>query len=507
MSTLVILPTYNEAENLYLPSLIYPFMSIDEVLWGEFANSVINGCPPYVCAIGEKPPLLYLFYTSTFYLFGKNNYFWIHLIHIFWVFLTACLISRIASPKKSALPGLFYLLLIGILGFDMLGALGESLMNLFLVLSWIFFLNFLHNFSKKQIFLAALSVGIASLFRQQAGIQIVVYAGCLILEFFSQRFALLPAKKFFGHIFILLIAFALPWALALAMLYKIGSYDAFRYWGFTHNKLYIEAWKYAPGLIQNGAKNVIILFGKTFFFWATAFVGIREYKNLSIQGKIKTATFSLFASLFAISAGFRFYPHYFIQSFPFLAYLSFVGWEKALTARPFAKNLAKLGLFLSILAVLLQHLFIQSLREHYSSQDYSKIIEEVGNYIQNNSQPNNKIFVWGWGQGVYAYSKRNMGTRFIIPDFLTGRVPGSEANAYTEKTAQLFVNSKSWGWFFEDLDKNKPVYFVDTAAGGIHYYLPFSSEHYPELMDYLNKHYSLEKELQGIKIYHLLENQ
>ncbi len=489
---------------IYLPSLIYPYMNIDEVLWGEFTNTVLNGCPPYVCAIGEKPPLLYLFYTSIFYLFGKNNYFWIHLIHIFWVYLTACLICRIASPKKTFLPGLFYLLIIGILGFDLLGALGESLMNLFLVVSWIVFLNFLAKPTKKQIFLSGFCIGLASLFRQQAGIQILAFSSFLVFDFFRKRsFSL---RQVFQSIILLGLAFCLPWALALFTLKEIGSYEAFRYWGFTHNQIYIEAWKYAPGLIKNGIQNLILILGKSFFFWATALVGIYQYKNQRIQTKVETAFFSLIFSLIAISAGFRFYTHYFIQCFPFLAYLSFIGWEKALSSTLLWRRLAQIGFALSLLAVLLQNIFVGFLREHYSSQDYSEVIQKIGSYIRDHSNAEDKIMVWGWGQGVYTYSNRNMGTRFIIPDFLTGRVPGSEAKAYTKETAKLFVNPHAWEWFFEDMQKNKPLYFVDTAAAGIHYYRPFSSDHYPALVTYLDQNYFLEKEIEGTKIYRLKSN-
>ena len=76
----------------FWPSLLFPYLDIDELIWGEMANSIVDGCPPYVCVIGAKPPLLYLFYAGVFAFIGRNSYLATHTLQILWVATTAFLL-------------------------------------------------------------------------------------------------------------------------------------------------------------------------------------------------------------------------------------------------------------------------------------------------------------------------------------------------------------------------------------------------------------------------------
>lgn len=58
--------------------------------------------------------------------------------------------------------------------------------------------------------------------------------------------------------------------------------------------------------------------------------------------------------------------------------------------------------------------------------------------------------------------------------------------------------------FFEDLEKNKPVYFVDTTPAALHDYEHYPIRNYPKLEKYLNEKFVFEAEVSGAAVYRAL---
>ncbi|MBF0491891.1 MAG: hypothetical protein HQM15_03840 [Deltaproteobacteria bacterium] len=495
---------------IFYPTLQHLYLDIDEVLWAEFAHAVLNGCPPYVCVIGEKPPLLYLTYAGIFKIFGTNNYFALHLFHIVWIACTAFLLNllplslegkcaSIFGQKEGDLgftffPGLFYILLFALPEFRTLAATGESFMNLFLVASFYLFLK------NKNWILIGVLVGLASLYRHQAAIQLFVYIFVILREMVREphhvpigiRRNMVSLSNpciclFFGFFF--------TWALMSLILYLWGAWPAFWEWGILHNLGYIQNGAKAPGIWLTALENLGLFFGKTIVFWILLFIPPLRLRGG--QGKF-TLFLYLSSALLAACTGFRFFPHYFIQTFPPLALLAVLGLKKI--------NFplwAKTGLTLSLALVLFQNVTLSKTLEEDSTKDYASLNKTVGDYIQQHTNIEDKIVVWGWGQGIYAYANRRMGTRYIASDFLTGRIPASDAKQYPSmEAAQKFVDPKAWEYFFGDLEKNKPLYFIDTSKANMHDYQWFPPEAYARLKDYVDQNYFLEKTLEQIKIYH-----
>ncbi len=542
---------------IFFPTLQHLYLDIDEVLWAEFAHAVLNGCPPYVCVMGEKPPLLYLTYAGFFKLFGMNNYFALHFFHIFWVSCTALLINIVFQSATSPhpkmlshfphpqgergskslllgekvpvrrmrggyftlLPGLFYILLFALPEFRTLAATGESLMNLFLVASFYLFLSPLPPLTKgglegkspplvrgargdltRWLFIGTF-VGLASLYRHQAAIQLCVYL--FVIFHFKSPLPLRERVSVRGQItFLLLSGFFLTWIVMAAILYLWGSWPAFWQWGILHNFGYIQSGANAPGVWLTALENLGLFFGKTIVFWLLLIISLfpspLEGEGVRRTGEGRNPIWLyLLTALLAAIPGFRFFPHYFIQAFPPLAILVTL----ALQRMKFPLW-AKIGLILSLSLALFQNFTVSQTLEKDSTKDYSSINKKVGEYIKQNSSAEDKITVWGWGQGIYAYSNRRMSTRYIASDFLTGRIPASDAKQYFSiEEAQKFIKPQAWEYFFEELEKNKPLYFVNTAPENMHDYERFPPEAYPRLMTYLNKHYFFETQIEKIELY------
>lgn len=516
---------------IFFPTLQHLYLDIDEVLWAEFAHAVLNGCPPYVCVMGEKPPLLYLTYAGIFKLFGMNNYFALHWFHIFWVSCTALLINIVFQSATSPhpkmlshfphpqgergskslllgekvpvrrmrggfftlLPGLFYILLFALPEFRTLAATGESFMNLFLVAS---FYLFLKDEKNKKWILIGIFVGLASLYRHQAAIQLFVYVFVVLSE--TKDLREIKIKS----IFYLFSGFLSTWAFMALTLYLWGAWPAFWQWGILHNFGYIQSGAKAPGVWLTALENLGLFFGKTIVFWLLVFCVRRGTPVCGPANDGRTHGYDptilyLITALLAACPGFRFFPHYFIQAFPPLAILVTL----ALQRMKFPLW-AKIGLILSLSLALFQNFTVSQTLEKDSTKDYSSINKKVGEYIKQNSSAEDKITVWGWGQGIYAYSNRRMSTRYIASDFLTGRIPASDAKQYFSiEEAQKFIKPQAWEYFFEELEKSKPLYFVNTAPENMHDYERFPPEAYPRLMTYLNKHYFFETQIEKIELY------
>ncbi len=485
---------------VFYPSLLHPFVDIDEVIWGEFANAVASGCPPYVCVLGEKPPLLYLFYAGIFSLFGANNYLAVHLLHILWVSLAALLLSRL-----SFLAGIFYILLLGLPGFTTIAATGESLMNPFLILSWILFLQLLEKPSFWKAAVVGALIGVATLFRLQAGIQLLVY-----LAVWVARGKLLDraVKRAQTKVFrsdrtqtsvTVILGLAVVWFVAFLILSAWGSWEAYKFWGLQYSLGYLKSGFFGAGVWKSSLRYLALVFGSTIVFWLLAGNSLRRSDEGPQPHRLRqTAWIYLLGALVAASAGFRYYPHYFIQAFPPLAILAALGF-RALQGR--GRRMAMAGLVLSFLVILIQHFFFDAERALDSSRDYEPFNQRVGAYIREKTNPGDKITVWGWGNGIYYYADRRVATRFVHSDFLTGRISSADPKLYRASEASRGIMPGVWEMFFEDLRKNKPVYFIDTSPAGIHEYQHFPPSHYPLLKDFLDRDYRLEAEIEGIRLY------
>lgn len=476
----------------FYPSLTHPYLDIDELIWGEMANTLSQGCPPYVCVAGEKMPLLYLTMGGIFSLFGKNQYFVLHLIHLFWIAGTAWLLTRIPEKTTSWLPGLFYILLLALPGFRNLSLTGESLMNPFLILSWAVFLNSQKRPSWSQYLLTGALVGMATLFRHQAGIQLAVYGLALLLPMGSPRSLRAKGAAILG----LALGFlAVQGGMAL-VLYRWGAWNEFFRWAILYNFSYIRSGGGTAASLMEGVESMAIFFGTTAFFWLLALAAIwrfRKERNPTFQSALLYLAFALVAAF----PGFRFYPHYFIQCYPPLVYLAYRGWEN-LTRIP---RLKKIGLALSCLGVLIPNLLLGKILRTETNKDYDPVNQKVGEYIKKNSKEGDTVFIWGWGHGIYYFSGRGQGSRFMHSDPLSGRISASDPTSYGLKEAQSHTRPEYWDFFLQDMQRNKPLYVVDTSPANIHDYGYFPLEAYPVLYKYLQGHYRLETTLDGVKIY------
>lgn len=496
-----------------LPSLFIGYADIDEVLWGLFANAVVDGGTPYHTVIGEKPPLLYLVYAAVFKIFGKHNYVAIHVLGILWAALTGFFIYRFVtrySDKTAAwIAGVAYVIFSSAAGFRMQATTGELLMNLPLVLSCIFFLRGVKTESKLNLILAGVMATTAALFRQQSMIQFGAFFLFLIF-LWGQDFSI---KKIFARIitpsFYLGLGGIIPILLCWFYIEETHSTEDFLFWVFQHNYYYIKSGFLNGAVMRNFFVRTAHTIVMTLPIWIFGFLRIKKVVSDFLKKKILNdfeifVLIYLLVSLIAVFPGGRFFPHYFLQAFPALCILAALEfceiriWKRAGTeTRPYEYTLVAI-----YLVFLLIHLLFIPVEMHKNDPgDYAPLNKIVGTYIKEHSAKDDKIFIWGWCQGIYYYSERDPAARFISSDFLSGYSPSQNNSAALDTTAN--ITPGSWDMLFADFSVQKPLYILDTSPGNYHDYGIYPIKKFPLLEKYIATNYVFEKNLEGIDLYRL----
>lgn len=495
---------------LRLPAFWTPILDVDEAQFAGFADVILSGGIPYIGSVDTKPPGIYYFFAAIFTVFGRNNMIAVHVATAIVVALTAWLCFRIGRRLFSAQAGFWAALFYAVFtaaGFPKFIATSIAIvMMLPLAASIDALLGWEKGRGRWLLLASGILWGIACLFKYQAGINLVVVAVYLLGCSFSDGGGRWRA---FGRD---LLAFASGGALVAALcglwLFRIGAWDAFRFWSLKGSAAYIGAAVDLPGFWGQLAFQFwrMILWALPLWFFAGA--GMIAVVKRRSWGAWLIALW-LLLSFIPVCVGGKFYEHYFLQLYPAMAVLAgagaaiFLAWRVSIT-----QSIARWALLLLFAAGLIVPSIlsfgmrlmperINALIDEETPTDY----RQIGEYIRDHTREGERIFVWGFATPVYFYSGRMAAARFLWCDWQTGRVSGKAAARKPSFDPTPYVKPGSWEMLFEDLDRSRPVYFVDTAAGGYHNYGRYPVTDYPRLVEYLRYRYHPEATVDGAVVY------
>ena len=176
---------------LRVVSLARSCLSDDEAIYAVVAREMLSGQTLYRDVVDHKPPLIYVVYGFTQAVGGpRGGMLLLHLLTIGVVFATALILSRIVRrfgglPPDSRAPFwaplLYAVFTTTLLPFDAQAANCELFMMLPLTASVLFFLEGFSALCLRPLFAAGLLVGIAMLFKYQAGVQLALYGSALLI--------------------------------------------------------------------------------------------------------------------------------------------------------------------------------------------------------------------------------------------------------------------------------------------------------------------------------------
>jgi hypothetical protein len=118
----------------------------------------------------------------------------------------------------------------------------------------------------------------------------------------------------------------------------------------------------------------------------------------------------------------------------------------------------------------------------------------VAAYIQDHTQPGDRVFVWGDWPALYVESDRMMASRF--PGFLRGFARGSGQPPNNWDTT-----SDVWPLLQSDLTQNPPALIVDTSAAGWSDFSMYPMANYPVLANLVTSHYHVVAKVDNVVIY------
>jgi hypothetical protein len=129
--------------------------------------------------------------------------------------------------------------------------------------------------------------------------------------------------------------------------------------------------------------------------------------------------------------------------------------------------------------------------------------QAVASYIREHSQPDARIFVWGNSPEIYLYAKRRMATRYISVNYQTGHVWGTQSNDLGGHPDRKSIPAQSWDNLMADLERNKPVFIVDAAAGKLDKMDDEPISRHPRMAEFVGRSYRLDDVVMDVPIYKL----
>ncbi|HEY9382707.1 MAG TPA: glycosyltransferase family 39 protein [Gemmatimonadales bacterium] len=463
-----------------LPLLVHPRAVDDERVYSVVAHEMLDGGKPYRDAIERKPPALFWTYAAIYRVVGKYNWAGLHLAALLWVLLTMAGLYAIGRALFGATAGLIAALLYGVYQpwwpGQTLALNGEVLMNL--PLAWGAFLTLRRSASRTRPELLAAGVlfALAFLLKQPAAIAAVPFGVYLLLPAYRKSRGLRPREALL-HASLLTLGFFATLGGVLLVLRAQGILAEALYWTIgDHSDPYFNL-----GNATGYSLAFIAICAPLLIAGARAVRQTRSSAPAAWSGKraeLLALVLWLAVSAVGVAAGGRFYPHYYIQLIPPLALLAapgLAGFDRMPRRRELLGAVAVTALALTVI--------------HPLRLQRNRNAESLGEFLQANSTPQDRIFVWGQAADLYLEARRRPASRYITSFPLTGYVFGSPRSWDPSFDTSNRILPGAWDNLARDFAAHPPLYIVDTDAARPLPRYPMAG--YPYLRDLVATHYRL----------------
>ncbi len=481
-------------------SLVRPCLSDDEATYCVVAREMLHGRVLYRDVVDHKPPLIYLTYAATQAWGGpRHGMLLLHLLTIAFVWVTALLLGRIAfrtsrRPVAADVPFVAALLFIvfttTLLDFDALAANCELYMLLPLTASVLLYLRGFERAQPAELFGAGVLVGVAVLYKYQAAVHLPLYA-CHLAIVHRRRVARLLLG--WGAVGLGCVG---PLAVTLWVMKRAGALDAALFW-FSFNAAYIRQGLQISEIAARAAGRVSYGVVPALFIWV---LGVRAVVlGWRRRGEDSVGLFMIgwcALSALAITAGGRFFGHYFHQVTAPLAVLAAPEAARLWRSRR-AFGLAAMGLP-AVVFLLIGVLRIPAAKAvGLGAPDY----QAIAGFVRAHSAPTDQLVVWGNIPVLYFEADRPLGSRFVFSNYLTGLSPATRSQSDPHADASANVVAESWEMFVADLACRLPLLFVDSSPGNLGAYGKFPLSRFPRLQAIVDRNYAPIAEVAGTRIF------
>jgi len=429
----------------------------DEAFLATQAQVLNDGGRLYHDVVDRKPPIVPYLYAATFRVTGSDELITIRVLalmaHIATALLLAALARRRWGDAAAFSAALLYLVASGGLVLEDSQPANFEVFMLPLMTAAMVFAD------RRKSTAAGVAVAAATLAKQVAATTMLPVA---YLAWRNERIAGVVRAA---------AAFAVPVAVAAL----VFGWSDFMFWVFTGTGSYLDASGSWSVVLHRGLSGFGLFLAANLGALVLVVVGARRWReDLDIW-------LWLAAAILGVSAGFRFFGHYFLQLAPPFALLAASAVVRAKRAVLTAASVLAVASIVVFVALALQ-----------SHPNLLHPYDEIASSIDAHSAPSDRIFVWGQFPQAYWASDRRPATRFLNAGFLTGFGGGRSA----EHVGREYAVSGAWDDFESDLAANPPALIVDASVD-----TSFAVERFPEFASYLDANYTRVDDVDGVVLY------
>jgi hypothetical protein len=486
--------------------LVRPCLSDDEATYSVVASELRAGRVLYRDVVDHKPPLIYATYAATQVVAGRTGgMLLLHAITALVVLATGLLLGRIARRVLADAGGaaagdvgfwaalLYVVFTATLFDYDALASNCELFMVLPLVGSVLVYLAGIQDRPRPALLLGSGTlVAVAALYKYQAVVQLPLYA---------LHLALVHRRNGAGRILAGWLALAGGAALvlgaAIGLAVACGAWPSAWFW-FRFNFAYV---KQGLALADLGFRAVRVAYAvlPAALLWAAGLAAAIRALRDRAASPLRLDLFLvgwLAASAFAVSAGGRFFGHYFHQTTAPLAVLAapvLAGLDRRRPALVRAGLAVPAGLFFFLGIV------------------HGKVMAAIGQpdpdypamaaFIDAHAAPTDQLLIWGNTPVLYFEAGRPLGSRFVFSNYLTGLSPATRTQSDPRLDASANVVPQSWEMLVADIAERRPELFVDTSPGNVAAYGKFPLASFPRLKAIVDRDYSPIGEVAGVRVF------
>lgn len=489
------------------PSFFTSLADPDEAHYYLIGQALSKGGIPYVDIVDKKPVLTYVFYALAGLL---GDGMWpVKLLGLLWIWATCLILSRAAvrwtgRHEVGMAAAWIYALLTSC---NNLGVQAEPLMNLPVAAALLLTIRSIRSETARRdkatlrvrwdSMWIGLLIGIASLFRHQAGIVLAALVLPLVGSFPSDLRSVRRAAR---KLTLLGAGFVAPWAVTVAVYAWLGHLSEFYDWNVTRN------FHYVAGSVVPDRLHVVTQAVALYVFLAAPVPWLLSLRQgFSARDRVSRGLFLLLGlSCIPVSLSGRFYSQYFIQFAVPLALLA------APQAATYVQNWGALRrsvrwqLALGVVVPVLFFLGFGFFRYFAGAYPYpcrDAKAREVSTWVRQHTAPDERIFVWGNIPPLYVLSERQPGTRYVTTAVHVGDV--DPFLVPTQYQPSLHLSDRDIELTLADLSRNRPTLVIDTASGNLFNWSAFPLEVAPRVHQYVLEHYEPVGTPGGVRIYRI----
>ncbi len=460
------------------------FANVDEAYASALAERLLEGHKLYQGAISQRGPLMYYAFEALAWLHGWDNIvalrLWALALALAHVFLTYWVGTKLLSKSAATVAALVstYALSFGYPPEDAMAINGEPLqLPAFLaaiVLGWMA-IRARPGTRDRALALAGsgLLFGAAIAIKQSVALHPLPIAIFLAADAHRRRE---PFSRVVKDVALLSVTTLVVPAIFALHAVLDGTWRDFYYYTVVYNRdVHLKPtpkhFKWLPTFFFR-------LTGQTGFFLASVLLfargipfivrRVRAYRLtrsiwalLRGQGPVQYLAWHFALAMFAASAMYRFFPHYYIQVAPFMALLAGAlvdrYFRRARTAWS-ARVVAYAFTGFIIFAAAFGTIFGEKVDGRVS---HDRTVTDAAKYIEATTKPDDRVFVWGFSPWLYQYSHRRPAGRYVFSTYVTGFVPWYWEKLTLEKSR---IVPGSVEGLLDDLEREKPAIVVDSGS-------------------------------------------